>query len=1165
MPVWVDLSEHLVSLNVYNSPAGKRLILRPLTPQSHIPPEIVRIGFEQRGEFYERRDLRFSLQDIQRLFPQATSREFPMSEIFYTPPLSQELVNLEQGMSTVSSIAGELGGSISPWEVSDDQTVGEWRYTNLTIGSTQIRVAVSQGGVVQINRDPFTKEGRELHVSRERILASVKAALPPVHASVSTVDAPTNWLERIMELPDDQIRELAKILGTPVYQHSHWRSFTEIDIHSHDDEKISNGFEQLTRSTSANSEAESMPSAVASRAPWHVTKEVFLGESRFESSGEHGMVLFDEVGYRTHEKTPAKAKAEVHERLVTEALYGRTAGPFPPSLPPFDVMLDYPSAIYRLNQRAEKNVSRLLAELGVGTKLIEGEDAYLKLHNPPYMDLVIERHAEPGGDRLYLTHYYRSNGDSCLDCEMVFTIRNNGTLRLVETATQDPFRGGELRSLDVSFANMFSKNLLDQKFGTARVMWPREERQSLDPHYFNGADELYEARLEEYMHKVLLKGEEFSTLVFAVNDEDGTIAGEKFISGSNKGSITKAQNALLAKYDNFSVLGYSTMFKYMLAKGVKTTFNLPVQTPEWLIEGQAYDVAIQHSDNPVRYWEGAIFKRMDRSFAGNGNGSEFVATFIHDRSSTVVSVPFDELEDWHAQELIKEPSQTEKLNIPDTPPGFNPLTPAGYAEVMADEALQLKYQDTLDSFFQERINSIIGESEQLGWQTTGTVGNKEINGKSYRFDIGYKQVGVGKNLVSAYIAVCGVEPIKKQNSPTVTSQFNDISRIEDDLTMAPEELAAKIDGAVSAFIANLVSTSTDPIDDSVKTRKVIAPDRQIKVYIDGFRQFLPLGKELDAAALMESIQPFISDEARSTDIPPFTLPDEAVIELDCGDVLRISAAGYTCEICATEPAPAFDDENKPWIRRNYESGAPKSFVSALATTTKWLKENLSWEAKKTSYPDGGHQLDELANQYATFLHDKMPSHHDGRVNEMHRSFAIAIMDKEVDYLLDWIGRARGSNDNSKKYFTQATGCKLPSTIRDITTAVYTWAGFTPEQAAQQQKDKEAAREVRLQARRIDDDIKWHGNSLSNSNVNHDGEIKTTKQFLDDIIGKGYTQIGTHQSGAVVRYRLENPDIQRSYSIKGKMVDYARAVLAKRAEQKLELEVPEEELRPALRP
>lgn len=1102
MPVWVDLSEHQVSLNVYNSPDGKRLILRPLAPKVHIPPEITELGFESRGEFYERHDLRFSLQDIQRLFPQAKSRDFSMAEIFYDiSPILE--ANLEQGISTVLDVAGELGGSLSGWEESDASIAGKWRYSNLTIGSTEIRVAVSQAGVVQINGDPFTKEGRELHITRERILASVKAALPPVLASMPTMDAPADakhWLERIMELPDDRIRELAKILETPTYQHSHWRSFTEIDIHSLNNEKIRSGIEQLDRIAPDISEPASPPTTA--RAPWHVTKSIFLGESRFELSGEYGQVIFDDVTYRTSEKTAGKAKTEVHERLVTEALYGRTADPFTPSLPPFDVMLDYPGLIYRVNQRAEKNVSRLLSQLGVGTKLLVGEDAYLKLQNPPYMDLVIERQPYQDGDRLYLTHYYRSNGDSCLDCEMVFSIRKNGTLRLVETATQDPFRGGELRALDVSFANMFSKNLLDQKFGMAKVMWPREERAEedetaapqssvsqsnpevqfhdgntsqveKDPRYFNEHGELYESRLEEYMRKVLLKGEEFSTLVFAV-ENDGTLAGEKFISGSNKASITKARNAFMEKYGNSYTLGHGSTHDYILAKAIKTTFELPVKAPEWLIEGHAYDVAImlgEKVETPARYYKGAVFVRIEKSFAGNGKGSEFVATFNHDQSSTTKSIPFDEIESWHEQGLLVIPKpQIEQAS--------------------ADRELMSPAADDYEATVQHAKVNVYGAS----------------------------------------------------NSSDITGAHNKI---------------------------------TDTAEQSQREEQW----RNIRVYIDGFRQFLPAGKPFDREALMEAIQPFTSNDTKSMTlhvpkflgsgaVRSFSLPDAAILEFTGEeDALRISAAGYTCEIQATEPAPEFD-EDRPWIRRNHECNAPMSFVGALSSASAWLKENQAWEAKKASYPDGGHQIEMLSRQYAASLHESMPTHHDGGVREMHRSFAVAIMDKHVDYLMDWIARGRGQNDLSKKFFTKSTGCRLPSTIRDITATLYAWAGFTPEQASAREAEKEAAHEVRLQARRIDNDIEWHGNFLSNSRVNHDGEIKTTKQFMDEIIDKGYTHIGKRQSGAAVRYTLENTEIKRSYNIKGKMVDYARAVLAKREQEKaahLVQEVREEEPQSALRP
>jgi len=346
--------------------------------------------------------------------------------------------------------------------------------------------------------------------------------------------------------------------------------------------------------------------------------------------------------------------------------------------------------------------------------------------------------------------------------------------------------------------------------------------------------------------------------------------------------------------------------------------------------------------------------------------------------------------------------------------------------------------------------------------------------------------------------------------------------------------------------------------------------RQIKCYIEGFRQFIPLGQPLDRDALMEAIQPFTSageSTARHTMnisrflnsgvVRSFALPDGITLALAGEDSLRLCVAGYTCDIQGSEPAPEFS-EDRPWIRRDYERNAPMSFVGALSSACAWLKENQAWEDKKATYPDGGQQVEMLARQYAAFLHEAMPTHHDGGARDMHRSFAVAIMDKEIDYLMGWIARGRGQNDLSKKFFTKATGCKLPGTIRDITATLYAWAGFTPVQASTRQAEKEAAHEARLQAQRLDDDIRWSGNTLSNTRVNHEGEIKTTKEFMDEILGQGYTEIRKYKAGAVDRYALVNPEIGRSYQIKGKMVDYARAILALRAQEKLAAAEQEEE-------
>jgi len=115
----------------------------------------------------------------------------------------------------------------------------------------------------------------------------------------------------------------------------------------------------------------------------------------------------------------------------------------------------------------------------------------VRIENKPYIDLVIERHAySPNrkmveGD-LMLTHYRESHGDKWIDAEMVFGIAH-GRLWLRETATQNPFNGGESRRCDRSFANMFSRNLLNQGFGKGVLDWGRA-RPETDPAYVEPID-----------------------------------------------------------------------------------------------------------------------------------------------------------------------------------------------------------------------------------------------------------------------------------------------------------------------------------------------------------------------------------------------------------------------------------------------------------------------------------------------------------------------------------------------------------------------------------------------------------------------------------------------------------------------------------------------------
>ena len=113
---------------------------------------------------------------------------------------------------------------------------------------------------------------------------------------------------------------------------------------------------------------------------------------------------------------------------------------------------------------AEKNVARFLEQAGLSEAVMADSDFYLQIENPPYIPLVIERH----DGNFHLTHWLKdSQGDLFIDSEMVFNLAETGHLTLREVAVQNPLLGGELRSLDRGFAQLFSRNILEQGFAEA--------------------------------------------------------------------------------------------------------------------------------------------------------------------------------------------------------------------------------------------------------------------------------------------------------------------------------------------------------------------------------------------------------------------------------------------------------------------------------------------------------------------------------------------------------------------------------------------------------------------------------------------------------------------------------------------------------------------------
>ncbi|PSN14596.1 hypothetical protein C7293_10960, partial [filamentous cyanobacterium CCT1] len=110
----------------------------------------------------------------------------------------------------------------------------------------------------------------------------------------------------------------------------------------------------------------------------------------------------------------------------------------------------------------EKRILRFLRNAGIDQDVMTSQEFHLRIENEPFIPLVVERQ----GDELYLTHYLTQNGDMFIDSEMVFRVRGEGHIEFKETAVQS-LRGGESRLPDRAFAQIFSKNIVQQGFAEA--------------------------------------------------------------------------------------------------------------------------------------------------------------------------------------------------------------------------------------------------------------------------------------------------------------------------------------------------------------------------------------------------------------------------------------------------------------------------------------------------------------------------------------------------------------------------------------------------------------------------------------------------------------------------------------------------------------------------
>lgn len=122
---------------------------------------------------------------------------------------------------------------------------------------------------------------------------------------------------------------------------------------------------------------------------------------------------------------------------------------------------------YKQRLSSEQYAAQFLHESGLASRITGSEDFHFTIENEPYIPLVVEAHDTPEGKILYLTHYIEQNGDIFHDGELVYKVKMDGKLLLEDVAARGP--RGEVRGYDTAFAEIFSKNIVDQGFAQAAV------------------------------------------------------------------------------------------------------------------------------------------------------------------------------------------------------------------------------------------------------------------------------------------------------------------------------------------------------------------------------------------------------------------------------------------------------------------------------------------------------------------------------------------------------------------------------------------------------------------------------------------------------------------------------------------------------------------------
>ncbi len=244
----------------------------------------------------------------------------------------------------------------------------------------------------------------------------------------------------------------------------------------------------------------------------------------------------------------------------------------------------------------------------------------------------------------------------------------------------------------------------------------------------------------------------------------------------------------------------------------------------------------------------------------------------------------------------------------DPEPALQPTTPAGYAAVMADEALQLQYQDVLDAFLGERMSAVrsaLYEREWAGIKDGSGDMTKSVEGATYRAHFVVTHVGAGANIISYYTQVMDGSDVQAE--------------IGDNLTLSPESVAAQIDA-----VFNSGAVKTQPVDPTPEPAQTLA-------------QAEPTPEELAAAEAARAAQEVADAEAaRIAEQEAARVAAEAAAA-EAARAAEEEAARVAAEVAAADAARAAEEETAKATATNSDAAALEAAKFKNISGNVWVR------------------------------------------------------------------------------------------------------------------------------------------------------------------------------------------------------------------------------------